>query len=494
MVMKHYLALEERRVTPLSSNNLPTRIISQEESYAKLHSTDAQSTGLCKALQDAAGAAVALEAMAHYLSTSIKGQELGASGSQFVNIAVESICLEAHVDPGPNVFSLEQYKRDPQLALEGALSEIGQKIKNVWKFIKEKLVAFFKLLAEKMDYFKSNMGKLERQLKSAEGRLAVTDKNSVVKMNVLKPSYWFIDLIYLDKGFPKYAQGISADLDELLSAHSGVFKNIIAKQIDWLKANHVKAASDESVLDSFKVKTSDFLMLEAKPMDRSVREHIPTEGNMFYRSRELPGGKAIFTDIDPHDRAGPMAIDMLSKIRVAIDEYDPVSYDLRTLEIARQAQADLDTWYDALPPETRQEIDIPSVNYDMAKIPGTGRELRISKALIFETLPLEQIALRLEEVKNNLKSIREWYDVVFGEIWKDRDFDYLADNLIEASSTTRFSQGGYVNPGPRHLGNLVLALLKVMANATDNTHTYAFKTCGSLLNYAEESLKQYRPS
>jgi hypothetical protein len=488
MVIKRFLVMEENtEILPIT----PRDAWGQTQDLSNLLATSDAGVQVSDELRTVSGAMLSLEAIACYLTKASEASELGQTGLQFANIAIESICLEANLSLSQSAFSLEAYQRSPTMAMEGALDFISAKIADIWKLIKEKLATFFRYLAEKMDFFKRNIGNLKRTVATLESQAGGIDSAAEALQATLYPQQCFADLLYLDTGFPQSGQGIAKAVDEVLLAHGKVFSTVINKHMTWLKDNHGRVSANPKVIEEFSVELDDFLMLDAAPLSRSIRKNIPKEGNVFYRSKELPGGKAIYTEIEPASNTGLAAIEMLANVNVYFDKFDPVSYDLKMLEMAQRAQADVNQWYWSLPVEQRKGQLPPQIDTSSAKLPGTGRSTRLTPGLVFDTLSLTQIKKMLKEVKASAEVIEQWYAEVFGQIWKDKDFDFLANTLLAKRDVKNYGTGLHLDPAPRYLGNLVLALLNVMGNATANTHAYAFTTYFSLLSYVEESLFQY---
>lgn len=444
-------------------------------------------------LQNAAGAVVSLEAIAGFLASKENAEGVSRAAAQFANIAIENICADSGLPSERLVFSMESYKQSPVVALEGALDAISGKISDIWAYIKTKLVAFFRLLAEKMDFFKRNVGNLERKLHALNGRAANIAADAPKSTGAIQARWSYHHLIYLEKGFPKHAGGVATDVGTLLTEHSALFSKTIAKYTQWLESNHSAASQDIKCFDSLSVEKEDFLMLKAQPHHRSVGLQFPEPGNMLYRSKELPGGQAIYTEIEPDDKHGLPAIDMLAKVKVFIEAFDPKSYDRRALEVAEQARVDIEQWYASLPADVREKTPPPpSIDpEEVATVPGTGRCVTINPDMVFELLTPTLIKERLQEVTQTLKKIKEWYDVVFNQIWKDKDFDRLASSLVQRKDVRAYSEGVYLNQAPKYLGSLALAVMHLMANATENVHAFAFTTCFALLDYVEDSIKRY---
>ena len=498
MAKKRYLTLEDHVAPQVHVLHCAENAsLGESQALTALKEVEAQSLGIAQEMRSASQAVQSLESIARYLDTSVKGDTLDAAGQRFLNLAVESICLQGAVAPGAPALSMEAYAQNPQLALEGAMNRIAEKVKDLYAFIKEKLVAFFKLLAEKMDYYKRNMGNLTRQLKTLEAQLARLDPESRPSIGALKPEWWLINLIYLEKGFPRYAEGISDELSDLLAAHAGLFTKAITKQLAWLKDNHAAVVDNGQVINGLTVKRDDFLIMNSKFIDSATVFDSPEENNVYYRSRELPGGKALYTHIQPYDQHGLLAIGMLASLRVQIGVFDLVSYDQRELQIAEFARLGAPEWYESLPQDLRASFE-ESQNTGLV-----GKAAAIDRSMVIEVLPLMEARKRLAEVKRNLANLESWYDAVYGKVWKDKDFDDLAKDLMREKNSPAeetefvydeargYQIAAHAEQGRSYLSSLVVALLGVMGNATEYTHHYAFGVCESMLKYVEQSLRQY---
>lgn len=275
----------------------------------------------------------------------------------------------------------------------------------------------------------------------------------------------------------------------------------ITKYTKWLISNYKEAEGNPHVFSTLKVNKDEFLLSGSKEFNRSIGYSKPVNDNSFYRGNELPGNKAFYTSVRPSDKTGASSINTIMDVSFKISDYDPVSYKLAKVKIARISAATAAVWLGAslltmgISGGASIALSAASIGTSLYSIhnsvnsiiAGTGNHLTIDKAMIFKTLTIQEIKRVIGELKSGVSALQKWYTTVFETNWKNAELEKVMSVIIGNERTTVTNTTGF-----RSLKRYCVALLNLMSATTMGIHIYAFKTYGSMLGYAEKSIKQYK--
>jgi len=365
--------------------------------------------------------------------------------------------------------------------------------------VKEKITLLAKFLGEKMNYFKRNLSNMRANVVRLEKILGTIDRSEQAKSKYLKPQNWFIDLMYSDKGMPIGLTGIGKAIEDLIHSHRKMATTSVNKYTKWLLANYKQAQSDSKAFGTLKISPSEFILQGSSEFNRSIGLKRPLGDNVFYRGKELPGNKAFYTQVRPKDKIGISSIGTIADVGFGIYDYDPQSYRLNRLNLYNISKISTISWVASM------VLTFPLIGvtvgasvaslgpalyaiYKSSAIAETGNNVRIDKSMVFETLTIDQIKNVLNEVNKGIKELHNWHNDVFENNWKKPELDSIINNItgldrIEVNNNSSF----------RALKRYCMALLNLMNSTTIGVHAYAFKTYGAMINYADKSLKQYKP-
>ncbi len=471
--------------------------ISHDSDFGDLVAADENGSIVSDQINDETDADIALETIANYLTQSLNSGANNVHTLSMANVAIESIFNKINIGSDKLAFSMEDYRSNPSESIKVALEDIKEKAAAIWASVKEKITLLAKFLGEKMNYFKRNLSNMRADISRLEKTLNLIDVKTEAKAKFLKPQNWFIDLMYSDKGMPTGLEGVGKAVEELLRDHRKMAMSSIGKYTKWLIANYKQAESDSNVFSSLKVNKDEFLLSGAKEFNRSIGLKRPVGENMFYRGKELPGNKAFYTQVRPKDKVGISSIGTIADVGFGIYSFDPQSYKLKMMTIAKIVAAGSIPWCLGVAAVTTTALTAGALGtaygiglgalINKAKVEGTGTAIHIDKDMIFKTLTLQEAKKVIADLKNGAKALQDWYTDIFETNWKQAELDRIINDVTGLDRVQVNNNSSF-----RALKRYCMALLNLMNSTTIGTHVYAFKTYGAMINYCDKSLRQYK--
>ena len=487
-------------ITKIETDDADLAPIETDSDYGDLVAADEKSITVSDDISNETDADTALEAIANYLDKSLSSCTYDKYTLNMANVAIESICERVNFKNDRVVFSMENYKKDPKKAIELALEDIREKASALWASVKNKMTELARYLGEKMNFYRRNMINLKRRIVELERKLTDTPKDAEPKAKILKPQGWFLDLMYTDKPMSKGLSGVGSAVEELLNEHRQMATSSVNKYAKWLLDNYKSAETDSTTFKTLKVSKNEFLILNSTEFNRSIGLKRPASDCMFYRSKELPGNRALFTEAKESDKNGVAAIGSLASIGFSMNTYDPDSFRLRMLAIKRIALLSTPVWLLStgvvigIGASTVATAGIAAgamgtslyAIYKSAKVKDTGIRVHIDKNMIFHTLTIDEARKVISDARNGYDALQLWYKDIFEHNWKQTDLDRIINDVTGISKVEVRNNSSF-----RALKRYCVGLLNLMNATTVGTHVYAFKTYDAMLNYVDKSLRQY---
>lgn len=485
-------------ITTIEKDNSDISSIETSSEYGDLLASDDKCKTVSNEINNETEADVALETIANYLNNSLEESTFDKHTLNMANVAIESICENVNFKSSKNAFSLETYAINPKAAISAALEDIKERAAALWMSVRNKISELAQYLGEKMNYFKRNLSKMKYNVKLLEQKLSKIESNAEAKAKILKPQNWFIDLMYSDQGIPDGLAGVAGAVEQLLNDHRKIAVTSIEKYTRWLVSNYKEAEVDSKVYSTLKVYKNEFIIPGSTEFNRSIGLKKPLGDCVFYRSKELPGNKAFYTEVKPKDYTGISGIGTISTVNFRIDHYDPQSFKMRMLNLQRISSMSVASWllstgiYIGLTGSMSVPVGIAAVGvtlytlYNSAKVKDTGVRVKIEKDMVFKTLTLTEVRNVISDLKSSIVSLEKWYSDIFENNWKQAELDKIIKNVtginrVEVNNSSSF----------RALKRYCMALLNLMNSTTVGIHAYAFKTYNSMINYVDKSLRQY---
>lgn len=512
-----------------------------------LDATDDASDLLAEDLATDVETVTAMEALVHYLKGELAAGRVTRQTAIMANCAFESYCVNARLKP-TMAFAMESLERDPETAVKEAMESIAEKAKSLWNSVKARTAELSKKIGEKVALLTRGMEGAQARLNAVEEKLGKVDLSAQPKAPLVKPRKSFINLLYVSKGVPQGLKGIAADVNHLLQEHASIASKSVSFYSDWLEKNYDQAATNPEVFNTLVYNPAAFLMKGSTPFAARLERLAASEGTKYFRSRELPGGMAVFTQVmEGGTLKGIEAVNALGTVEYHFSPYEPAEYK----ELNKLTQAlvgvGLITWLAicayygfgfgaaagsivgaAAGGTAGAVLGAPvgaagltgaagaavgaaagmvkggvagvkaGAKFAMKNNPlaGVGRISKenlpkLDKKLQLETLSGEEIKRASGEVRQILQSIEQWKKVVFTDIWRNRNVDKILTDLIESDGVYDAEGDELDGPGAHALKNYCYNLLNLMDAHSQSFHTYALSVAHAMIDVLDTSVAQY---
>lgn len=423
--------------------------------------------------------AVALEAISAYIARCSVRDELTKPALILANIAVEGLVDRVGLSLSGLSFSTESYQLSRKAELNLALENVSSRVQVLYESLKSNILEMGQHILHMLAHFGKQVGDLKKRSLELEKELR-TKEDKEAAFPAVKAESWCKYLCYGSSGFDQGLKIVLGDIDTLVSDHTHMATSAIEKYVDWFK-EHAGEASDDEVFTSLHTQPKDFLLAGMSEFDRSIVLGTPKGDNLFYRSKELPGGYAFYVETHPEGQVGLEALKALESTRFKFEVYNPRSYETTKMKIAAIVALPVATWLHFVNPLLGMAASAAAGAYigSQAK-DGTGQQVHIGKDMLFQALTKEEMKHVLAEVKAGAGKLQSWSTAVLQKPWKSHDLDKAAEDILKAKDTTS-NYKAYCN-----------ALLHLVSTIATGMESYAFEVYHACLLYVEKSLKQYR--
>lgn len=444
--------------------------------------------GLLDAIQEDTESVAALEAMADF----IRGKEINKTTAILFNVATEGFGNLNSLNAPKAAFALEGFREEsdklPPEEIEAAMENLAQNTTEIMnrmvKGVNEAMVA----IGDIVHGFDRNLLSLKKRVSAFEAMLeSIKDKDELA-YNYVKPEQSFVDLMYTAHGFANGVKPVMQDINWFLSEHADMVSDSVGKYKEWF-SQHKDDIDNSRVVDSLEFKRDDFLMSGSIVFNRSVGNKTPAKGCAFYRTKELPGGKCFYTQVNTQNRHGTEAIDALSDVKYFLDYYEPDSFEMTKKRIYSAAALSLLAWASVMManPLPLALYAVAGDEISDATKTADSRKVRVTEETVFPTLSKDDLTHLVSELKKSISTLEKWNRVVYVETWKDKTVQEAINGL-----TRSVEQSGQVGSGVKHIKKLSSALIALMGKSYTRVHAYSFDVINAAVSYGEKSAKQYR--
>jgi hypothetical protein len=242
-----------------------------------------------------------------------------------------------------------------------------------------------------------------------------------------------------------------------------------------------RMAEGGDAVEEYSLSPKEYILPGMQEFHRSVGFDTPSRDNIFFRSHELPGGRAFYTQVNPSVTNGVEAIRSLEVVDFDLFYWDPKSYEVFKMKLAAAIAIPMTVFLTMVNPVLGvAAIGAASTYIATRGVDNTGAKVEIDPTTIFKCLSIDEAKRVIGEVRQGLVGLKEWGDIVLLDPWKSQDIDQLVINIIDRDDS---------NSNMKAFCNATLSL---MNHLSTGVHSYAFKVYNAMLNFAEKSLKQYR--
>lgn len=425
-------------------------------------------------------AVVSMEAVVNYIDVQGKSVTLGNTTIAMANMAIGGFADQAGIATDARLLSMESD------GYSQSVDQMKSAIGSAYSGIKKKLTSLAKHVAEVLAFFGRNLMKLKIRLKLLEQSLAEM-KQEHPKLNAIKAENWCEYLCYSNKGFVGGLTGIGEAIEELISSHRKMSTDAVHKYTGWLKDNRAffrDAPDTQAVVGQFSELTSnsnEFLLPNMSLFNRTIGLDEPADGFAFYRSKELPGGRAFYSEVCPGESKSTDVISALSGLNFRVDYFDPTSYKTMKMKVVAAVAIPMTMWLAYVNPALGLVAGAGTALYlSQQKINGSGSEqVRMTKDMVYPCLTRVQLEKVVQVVKENIKALEKWDRDVLQDAWKANDIDEVIASVTD---------GEVEHPVLKSYCNALLALIAKIGSGVQN---YAFRVLNAMINFAQKSQIQY---
>ena len=467
--------------------------VEQEFAYAEQDEADevqnqelaAASERANEEIQNNVGALVTLESIADHLRNNLN---TGAAGLTYANLALEAFSTRYKVPLDKfHTLNLESCEKDPVKEAELVLEGIGDTLSVVGQRLAKSLSNSITNVTAMLGSIKAQNSKLGEQIIDLERLLEAKKKENIngPKSLLLQPKRWFANLCFHASAPSRGLTEIHPLVQYALSGTLDITKSQTAKYVQWINRNK-NNVSDPSVFASLNYKTQDFVLKDSTKFNGRLNDIKPDDGEAIYRSKELPGGQAVYAHVSDKDLSGVAVNEALWNTWWRIEDFDAVQYQNYKTKLFLFAMLLPNTW-GILVENYLQTGNILTTRTEKRTEDGQLAQqpkVKITRDFAFETLSIPEIERVIREAKEGQKSIDRWL-VETNQIVRGLYIPELtpAANDIEKQKKKSGTQ--------RALLDLMHSVSGLHENVTRCVPAYAIRTYTSMLRYATRSLAQY---
>jgi hypothetical protein len=294
--------------------------------------------------------------------------------------------------------------------------------------------------------------------------------------------------MYTKTGFSTGVLPVIKDINWLFKSHADMVKNSVSQYKEWFHSNR-RDMDDSSNFDSLEFNPKDFILHGSSIFNKSIGDKTPSSGNMYYRTKELPGGLSFYTEVSKHKTTGVDAIDSLMDVDYFLDYYEPDSFRVTEKQLYTLAGMTLLAWASVMLMNPLPMALTGAVVNAAGNATKTSdiMKVRINEDSLFPVLSKDELASLLVELKESVQELQQWNTLVFKKICKDQSLMNITVEVYEYIKTD-----GVQKSNVRYYRNYAVALVSLMSKSYTKLHSYGFDVINAALSYAEKSAKQYK--
>jgi len=483
------MALDDAFINPELELQMHQSNLDNEPEYdaMQLRQSISRTDDLLDTLKDDTEALVALESMRDF----IKDKRFDKTSAILFNVAVEgygNLNKLPNTKPAFGMESVDQYtdvlsEQDKIVAMENMADNTKALIDSLLVSLNNTMQA----LGDIVHGFDRQYMALKKRVAQFEVMLEQLEGKDNIVYNYVKPEKQYVHLMYTATGSKAGLSPVMSDINWLLKEHADMVSDSVGKYKRWFY-DHKNDVSHTNVFNSLDFKRQDFLLSGSTVFNKTVGNKIPGKDNVFYRTKELPGGKAFYTRVSATDTSGLDAVNALMDVNYFMDYYAPDSFRITEKRLYSVAALGVLTWASVMVanplPMAFAGLAMSAVN-DQTKVSDI-QKVRISEDSLFPILDKEQLTELLESSKQALANLDHWNKTVYHEVWKDQSIKQAIDQI------SRITEESGNTTAARYMKNYAVALISLMSKSYTKMHAYSFDVLNAALSYGEKSARLYR--
>jgi hypothetical protein len=453
----------------------------------QLRQSISKTDDLLGTLKDDTESLVALESMRDF----IKDKRFDKTSAILFNVAVEgygNLNKLPNTKPAFGLESLDQYtdvlsEQDKLVAMEN----MAENAKVLMNSLVASLNNTMQALGDIVHGFDRQYMALKKRVALFEVMLEQLEGKDELVYNYVKPEKQYVHLMYTVSGAKDGIKPVMNDINWLLKEHASMVSDSVGKYKRWFY-DHRNNVDNTSVFNSLDFRRQDFLLSGSTVFNKTVGNKSAGKDHVFYRTKELPGGKSFYTKVNSTDTSGLDAVNALMDVNYFMDYYAPDSFRITEKRLYSVATLGVLTWASVMVanplPLVFAGLAMSAVN-ESTKV-SDMQKVRISEDSVFPTLGKEELIELLESSKQALANLDRWNKTVYHEVWKDQSIkqaiDQISQQANESGNTT----------ASRYMKNYAVALISLMSKSYTKMHAYSFNVLNAALSYGEKSVRLYR--
>jgi len=397
-----------------------------------------------------------------------------------------------------------------QVSLESGPGVL-QKLSDVfWKDVHTSAASIISMVSQYHVSMQKQLAELKKRNDAFRKHLGNLASSSRIKNVYVKPGAWAEKLFYLDSGFENIsAKQIAGDACWVLKEHKE--KLMHAQQVfgKWL-----------STVDVEKHAQLDFSKLELRPedlyakgstrYDKSINQRIQRDNDVFWRSRELAGGLALYTETPLGGGRGMAAVVLADKLQYSIDPFEPSAYNRRIIKIRDQRILNRIEWslsviasgaMGSLVAGNPIPLLISSVTStvgltasiaqhitatQVAKMSDV-RHIKLPKDMLLKTLDKKEIGQWLDAVDDTIQELERWSEDLFKKSYWNKDVIFqVVDTMTSHRHDIAYDGGSMKN-----LRRVCRGFLSIICEYTRGMDTYAMSQAHAMQRYIDACLDEH---
>ncbi len=359
---------------------------------------------------------------------------------RLANMACNAYLNNIQIDMQELPVDLTSYDRSPAVVVEKGADNIDAEKHKVIDTLREPLANLLNLNAAsrkafclKVEALKARMA----QIQACMGRGMVPDATSTL---YLKDASDAAPRLLYPEGFVHEGATVMHDLSFFLTEHEHMFKRLVKKQIAWMVDHADNLGKTSRPLAQYSFDPGEYRCCDAESAPAHKLSLPLSESEDAFRTKPLPGLKALYFVCRNQRVFGAEAIDALEGARVTLGDYDTVM-----LEKAKEF------WN----------------NPELGKIP---------------MLCIETLQARFEETKRAIGHLEYWGEMTYLQLWKDACFETVVlGHMLEADAQTSYQ---------RMVGEVARATMQQLMQASIDVGDYAIETIDAMVGLIEYCLEK----
>jgi hypothetical protein len=443
--------------------------------------------GLLECIKTDTEAAASLEAMGKF----IKDKKVDKTSAILFNIASESYG-NLHTLNSPKItFALEDFKIEDHLSqrqVDAAIENLKINSQEIIARINSRINETMVSLGDIVHGFDKNLLNVKKRVSFLENLLEEIKNKEDLAYNYVKPENEYTYLMYTQEGFANGMGPVIDDIDWLLSEHADMVGDSIGIYKQWFN-DHKKDMTNPAVINGLEFDKKYFIISGSTVFNKSVGDRLPSKGNSFYRTKEIPGGKCLYCEVRTENQHGTQAIDALLDVKYFMDYFQPDSFNITKKRLYGAAALGTLAWASLM-----VASPLPIALYGLAamKISDSTKtvdikKVRITPDTVFPVLDKDQLQGLVLDLKKIIITLEKWNKAVYLNVWKDRSIQEALRELSNIKKEDNQDLNGLDN-----IRHLAIAIISLMGKSYTKVHSHSFHVINAALSYAEKSARQYK--